>query len=202
MNNPQEYFDKLANVLETVDKDKLTELTKKIQALIGTNRTLFVCGNGGSAATSSHIACDLGKTILGKNPRENSKRLRTISLNDCVPMMTAWGNDEGYERIFSEPLRNLGTAGDFLLIFTGSGNSANILEVIKTAKEMKIETYGLLGFQGGKAKEMLDEYLLVASENYGIVEDAHGVINHLVTDYLKIQPKEEKNESSQEVETA
>jgi len=202
MNNPQEYFDKLANVLETVDKDKLTELTKKIQALIGTNRTLFVCGNGGSAATSSHIACDLGKTILGKNPRENSKRLRTISLNDCVPMMTAWGNDEGYERIFSEPLRNLGTAGDLLLIITGSGNSANILEVIKTAKEMKIETYGLLGFQGGKAKEMLDEYLLVASENYGIVEDAHGVINHLVTDYLKIQPKEEKNESSQEVETA
>lgn len=72
-----------------------------------------------------------------------------------------------------------------LLIITGSGNSPNILEAIKTAQEMEMETFGLLGFQGGKAKEMLDNYLLVKSDNYGIVEDVHGVVNHLVADYLK-----------------
>ncbi|MBM3256655.1 MAG: SIS domain-containing protein [Candidatus Moranbacteria bacterium] len=190
--HPQKYLDDLNKVLSTLDKGKLIKFIEKIQALIGEDKTLFICGNGGSAATSSHMACDLGKTILGKNPRENSKRLKTICLNDCVPMMTAWGNDEGYEHIFSEQLRNLGQAGDMLLIITGSGNSPNILEAIKIAKEMEIETFGLLGFQGGKAKGLLDDYLLVKSENYGIVEDIHGIINHLITDYLKNQSKEEK----------
>lgn len=184
-NHPQEYLDELSKVLSTIDKGKLVKLIEKIQTLIGTKKTLFVCGNGGSAATSSHMACDLGKTILGKNPRENGKRLKTISLNDCIPMMTAWGNDAGYEHIFSEQLRNLGQAGDMLLVITGSGNSPNILEAIKVAKEMGIEPYGLLGFRGGKAKDLLDNYLLVESENYGIVEDIHGIVNHLVTDFLK-----------------
>jgi len=183
--HPQKYLDELNKVLAVIDKDKLVQLIQKIQALIGTRKTLFVCGNGGSAATSSHMACDLGKTILGKKPRDNKNRLRVISLNDCVPMMTAWGNDEGYEHIFSEQLCGLGSKGDMLLIITGSGNSPNILEAIKTAKEMGIETFGLLGFQGGKAKEILDDYLLVESDNYGIVEDVHGIVNHLVTDWLK-----------------
>lgn len=183
--HPQKYLDELNQVLSTINNDKLVKLIEKIQSMIGTKKTLFVCGNGGSAATSSHMACDLGKTILGKNPRENSKRLRAISLNDCIPMMTAWGNDEGYEHIFSEQLRNLASEGDFLLIITGSGNSPNILEAIKTAKELSVKTYGLLGFQGGKAKEILDDYILVESDNYGIIEDIHGIINHLVTDWLK-----------------
>lgn len=183
--HPQKYLVELNRVLASVDKNKLVKLIEKIQSLIGTKKTLFVCGNGGSAATSSHMACDLGKTILGKNPQDNNERLRVISLNDCIPTMTAWGNDEGYEHIFSQQLRNLGTEGDSLLIITGSGNSPNILEAVKTAKDMGIETYGLLGFQGGKAKELLDDYLLVESENYGIVEDIHGTVNHLVTDYLK-----------------
>jgi len=183
--HPQKYLDELNQGLKTVDQSKLVQLIQKIQSLIGTKKTLFVCGNGGSAATASHMACDLGKTILGKNPRERKTRLRVISLNDCIPMMTAWGNDEGYEHIFSEQLRNLGQEGDMLLIITGSGNSPNILEAIKAAKEMGVETFGLLGFQGGKAKEILDDYLLVESENYGIVEDIHGIVNHLVADWLK-----------------
>lgn len=184
-NHPQKYLDELTEVLAKIDKEKLVRLTQKVQSLMGSERTLFVCGNGGSAATCSHMACDLGKTTLGKNPRSKKERIRVISLNDCIPMMTAWGNDEGYEHIFSEQLRNLGAEKDMLLIITGSGNSPNILEVIKAAKEMGIETYGLLGFQGGKAKEILDDYLLVESDNYGVIEDIHGIINHLVTDYLK-----------------
>lgn len=188
--HPQEYLDELNKVLKTIDKEKLIQLIQKIQALIGTKKTLFICGNGGSAATCSHMACDLGKTTLGKNPRSKAERIRVISLNDCVPMMTAWGNDEGYEHIFSEQLRNLGQAGDMLLIITGSGNSPNILEAIKAAKNMGIETYGLLGFFGGRAKEMLDDYLLIESDNYGIVEDIHGIVNHLVTDYLKRESTE------------
>jgi D-sedoheptulose 7-phosphate isomerase len=201
-NHPQAYLDELNKVLSTIDKNKLVKLIGNIQSMVGTKKTLFVCGNGGSAATCSHMACDLGKTILGKNPRESRSRLRVISLNDCIPMMTAWGNDEGYEHIFSEQLRNLASEGDMLLIITGSGNSPNILEAIKTAKDMGLETFGLLGFQGGKAKDMLDDYFLVESENYGILEDIHGIVNHLVTDCLKLNLKEDKSEPAKKERTS
>jgi D-sedoheptulose 7-phosphate isomerase len=181
------YLAELKKAIDGLEKEKILKLVEKVQSLIGTKRTFFVCGNGGSAATSSHIACDFGKTVLGKNPREKNKRLKVISLNDCIPTMTAWGNDEGYEYIFSEQLRSLGSKGDFLLVITGSGNSSNILNIIETAKNLGIETFGLLGFSGGKAKDMLDDYLIVDSDNYGIIEDVHGIVNHLMTDCLKIK---------------
>jgi len=180
-----EYLQKLIRVLNNLDLKKIEQLKQKIQSMINTGETFFVCGNGGSAATASHMACDLGKTILGKKPRDNKKRLRVISLNDNIPLLTAWGNDEGYQYVFSEVLKNLAKKDDFLLVITGSGNSANILEAVKEAKTIGIETFGLLGFDGGKAKNMLDNYLLVESDDYGLVEDAHAIINHLLTDYFK-----------------
>lgn len=184
-NHSKEYIERLTTVLENLDTKKLDLLKKKVQQLIGTNKTLFICGNGGSASTSSHMACDFSKTILGKNPRTNSKRLRVISLNDCIPTMTAWGNDEGYEHIFSEQLKSLGKKGDLLIVITGSGNSANILEVVKVAKKLGIESFGLLGFGGGKVKTLLTDALVVDSSDYGLVEDTHHIINHLITDYFK-----------------
>ena len=189
--HPQNYFNELKKAMDLIDLEKLRRLIVKIQEIIGSNRTLFIAGNGGSAATSSHMACDLAKTILGKNPRKSNKRLRVISLNDSIPLMTAWCNDEGYQYLFSEQLRNLGTAGDLVIVLTGSGNSPNILEMAQTAKEMGIETFGLLGFNGGKAKEILDDFLVVESDNYGIIEDIHGIINHLITDFLKRNPGQE-----------
>ena len=186
--HPQNYFNELKKAMDLIDLEKLRRLIVKIQEIIGSNRTLFIAGNGGSAATSSHMACDFAKTILGKNPRKSNKRLRVISLNDSVPLMTAWCNDEGYQYLFSEQLRNLGTPGDLVMVLTGSGNSPNILELAQTAKEMGIETFGLLGFNGGKAKEILDDFLVVESDNYGIIEDIHGIINHLITDFLKRIP--------------
>lgn len=189
--HPQNYFNELKKAIDLIDFEKVRRLIVKIQGIIGSNRTLFIAGNGGSAATSSHMACDFAKTILGKNPRKSNKRLRVISLNDSVPLMTAWCNDEGYQYLFSEQLRNLGTPGDLVMVLTGSGNSPNILEMAQTAKEMGIETFGLLGFTGGKAKEILDDCLVVNSDNYGIIEDMHGIINHLITDFLKRNPGQE-----------
>lgn len=186
-NHPQDYIERLKKTLDSINQAKVMRLIEKIQSLIGTDRTVFIAGNGGSASTGSHMACDLGKTILGKNPREKEERLRTICLNDNIPLMTAWGNDEGYEHIFSEQLRNLGKKHDILIIITGSGNSANIVEVAKTAQNMSIETYGILGFDGGKVKALLDEFLLVESDDYGIVEDMHMILVHLITDWLKKQ---------------
>lgn len=179
------YLKKLTTTLEGLDLKKIDLLVGKIKKLIGTNKILFICGNGGSAATSSHMACDLGKTILGKKPRENSKRLKIISLNDTIPTLTAWANDEGYEYVFSQQLKTLGGKHDILLIITGSGNSRNIIEVVKQAKQKNIETFGLLGFDGGEVKSLLDNFLVVKSDDYGIIEDTHHIINHLITDYLK-----------------
>jgi D-sedoheptulose 7-phosphate isomerase len=186
-NHPQDYIDRLKKALGAIDQAKVTMLIEKIQSLIGTERTVFIAGNGGSASTGSHMACDLGKTILGKNPRERETRLRTICLNDSIPLMTAWGNDEGYEHIFSEQLRNLGKKNDLLIIITGSGNSANIVGVAKTAQKMGIGTYGILGFDGGAVKNLLNDFLLIESDDYGIVEDMHMILVHLITDWLKKQ---------------
>jgi D-sedoheptulose 7-phosphate isomerase len=186
-NHSQDYFNRLKNAMDAVDQAKIADLIEKIQSMIGTDRTIFIAGNGGSAATGSHMACDFGKTILGKNPRERENRLRTICLNDNIPLMTAWGNDEGYEHIFSEQLRNLGKKDDFLIIITGSGNSANILEVARSAQKMGIKTYGILGFDGGAVKDLLDDFLLIESNDYGIVEDMHMILVHLITDWLKRQ---------------
>lgn len=179
------YFNRLKAALDSIDRNGIARLIEIIERGIGSEKTFFVVGNGGSASTSSHMVCDLGKTILGKDPKSNEKRLRIISLNENVALMTAWGNDDSYDVIFSEQLKNLGREGDILIIITGSGNSKNIIQAVEEAKKRGMETFGLLGFNGGKAKEMLDNYILVSSFDYGVVEDAHMIVNHLVTDWFK-----------------
>lgn len=179
---PTEYIAQYQKELALLDTAKITLLTEKLRELQGTNRRLFLAGNGGSSSTASHAACDLGKTIL---PYSSRGSIKAICLNDSVPLMTAWGNDSGYEFVFSEQLRNLATEGDFFIPISSSGNSPNIVKAIEVAKELGIETFGLLGFDGGKAKELLDDYLLVAVKDYGITEDAHLTTIHAITDSLK-----------------
>jgi D-sedoheptulose 7-phosphate isomerase len=183
--HPQNYFDRLKKAMDSVDQSKVSEFIKRIHSIIGTEITIFIAGNGGSASTSSHMACDLSKTILGSTPRKKEVRLRVICLNESVPLMTAWSNDEGYEHIFSEQIRSLGRKNDILFVITGSGNSKNMVAAIHAAKNRGMATFGILGFDGGKAKKLLDDYLLVKSKDYGIVEDMHMVMVHLVTDWLK-----------------
>jgi len=108
-------------------------------------------------------------------------------LSDNIPVMTAWGNDEGFEYIFSEQLQVLWESWDVLVIITGSGNSKNILQVIATAKNIGIKTIGFLWFDGGKAKPMLDQSILVPSNKYWPIEDIHMILDHLITWYFQQQ---------------
>lgn len=133
------------------------------------------------------MACDLGKTILIDNTKERRYNFRVNSLTDNVPLMTALANDYGYKYIFSEQLKNLGRKGDMLIVLTASGNSANIIQAVSTAKALGISSFGLVGFGGGKVKDLLDDILLIESDDYGLVEDAHMVINHLITDWFRNQ---------------
>ena len=146
---------------------------------------VFIAGNGGSAATASHMACDLAKTTLGHSPAPGTRRFRAIALTDNVPLITAWGNDVSYDCVFAEQLRNLANPKDLLIVITASGNSPNILEVVKAARELGVVSLGLLGFDGGTVRGLLDHSVVASSDNYGHIEDAHTVLNHLITAFFK-----------------
>lgn len=183
----KDYLQRLERVLKSIDCSMLTSLIEKIVSFSKSDKTIFIAGNGGSASTASHMACDLSKTVLIDNLGDKVYRLRVVSLTDNVPLITALANDYGYEYVFSEQLKSFGRSGDMLIVLTGSGNSPNIIQAVLTAKALEIETYGFLGFGGGKVKEILDDILIIDSDNYGLIEDAHMVINHLITDWFRNQ---------------
>lgn len=146
---------------------------------------VLVAGNGGSASTASHLACDLGKTVLGAEPTSRTSRFRVVSLADNVALLTAWANDVSYDAVFAEQVKSLGRPGDVLVVITASGNSANVIKAVEVARERQIATIGLLGFDGGAVREMLDEHIVVTSREYGHVESAHVVLCHLLTEWFK-----------------
>src|SRR3954470_3222651 len=131
----------------------------QIEALAGlieeayhAGRFVFICGNGGSGANASHLCEDLAKCTL--RDFENQRRLKVLSLTDNTPAILAWGNDEGYDRIFAEQLKNLASPGDLLLAISGSGNSPNILKAVEWANREGLTTVGITGFGGGKLRKI------------------------------------------------
>lgn len=145
--------------------------------LLGCHRrggTVFILGNGGSAATASHFACDLGKGTRAGGPAT----FRVISLTDNVPLLTAWGNDCGYERVFAEQLVSLVRAEDLVLVISASGNSPNVVAAVEAAMEAGVTTIALTGRTGGRLRELADLTIRVPSDSIEQVEDAHMAIAH------------------------
>ncbi len=150
------------------------------------DRTIFFLGNGGSASTASHFVIDIAKsTRPSLKPGPATKRFRCLALNDNIPGITAWANDTEYARIFSEQLRSLAVPGDVVVAISGSGNSPNVLEAVKAAKEIGVRTIGLSGIGGGKLKDMVDVSLVVPSNSMQHTEDVHLMVLHLLTAYLR-----------------
>ena len=175
------YTRQLTQVLNLLPEDKLFEINDILQDARETGKQVFVIGNGGSAAAASHMVCD-----FSKNTREAGKnRMRVLCLNDNIPSVLAYANDEGYEVIFSEQLLALGRPGDVLIAISGSGNSTNVLKAIETAHEMKIKVVGLIGFQGGKVKDVADVCLIIPSDSMEMIEDVHLIINHMLAGLLR-----------------
>jgi len=141
-----------------------------------------VVGNGGSSATAAHWVNDLGKATKASGQRP----IRIMNLTDNVPWLTALGNDEGYDRTFSGQLENFAQPGDVLIVITASGNSPNVLSAIELARERGMRTIGLVGFDGGRALQALDEAIWVQTERnaYGLVETAHSAVADIVTTCL------------------
>jgi len=151
------------------------------------DRTIFFCGNGGSASTASHFVVDIAKgtrkSLAPGGPR--TQRFRCVALNDNVPSVMAWANDADYSRIFSEQLRSLAEPGDLVVAISGSGNSPNVLEAVRAAKEMGLTTIGLSGIGGGKLKDLVDVSLVVPSPSMQHTEDVHLIVLHFLTAYLR-----------------
>lgn len=139
---------------------------------------VFICGNGGSAATASHMACDLAKTT--------GRCINAIALTDNVPMLTAIGNDVSYQRIFTDQLiPHKITDRDLLIVISASGNSSNVVDAATYARKQKVNVIGLLGFGGGKVRGCVNYLCVMQSDDYGVVEDAHAVAMHILTERLK-----------------
>jgi len=179
-----EYISRLEQGLRSIDPAAIGEVVKVLERARVEQRTLFIIGNGGSAATASHMANDLQKLASqGKTPA-----FRAIALTDNVPLITAWGNDEDYTAVFVRQLEALAHPGDVLIAITGSGNSPNIVRAMEWAKDAGLETIALLGFDGGKARSIADHVLLFAEDHYGRIEDAHMILEHMIANYLTDMP--------------
>jgi len=181
----RDYLAGLKKCLDSLSLERIETIISILAEAYHMGRHVFIIGNGGSAAIASHMACDLNKTILGSRLEVVNKRFRAIALTDNIPLITAWANDTQYKWIFAEQLKNLANEGDLLIAISGSGNSANIVEAVRVAKTLGLRTVGILGFDGGQVKGLVDECLIAESNTYGYVEDIHMVLDHLITAYFE-----------------
>jgi D-sedoheptulose 7-phosphate isomerase len=168
------YFDLLSRTIALLPFDHVENVTNVLVRAYDRQRTVFVFGNGGSAALASHFACDLSKgTING-----SSQRFRVMALTDNVPLMTAWANDSNYEDIFAEQLSNFAAPGDVAFAISASGNSPNVIKALRVAKKCGSITVGLTGFSGGRMRAMCDECIIVPCDNMQIIEDLQLCVAH------------------------
>lgn len=179
------YINDLKTLLDQLDTMQLTKAEKLLTKIYRSKGKVFVIGNGGSASTASHIACDLSKGIKGKRGKKKWNGFRTISLSDNVPIITAWSNDVSFEKIYSEQIKSLGEKGDLLIAISSSGNSQNILNGVKEAKKLGIKVITLAGFGGGKLSKLGNVNIVTHHNEYGQVEDIQLILNHIFVIHFK-----------------
>jgi len=184
---PSEFMKRVGEECQKIDPMQIAKLSEVMYARYEAGRFVFVIGNGGSGSNASHLCEDVGKGSL-KLPDDlaenGKKRFRILSLTDNTPYILAWANDEGFERIFVEQLRNLASPGDLLIAISGSGNSQNILLAVDWANRHGLTTFGCTGFTGGKLQALAHHNLHVPLDDMGIVETVHLAAFHWVVDDL------------------
>lgn len=182
----QQYFEKyteeLNETLKRLNKEDIQILWKKMEETRLSGGKIFVLGNGGSAAAASHWICDFSKGIN----TDSSRRLKIYSLADNLSVVTALGNDLSYDEIFSEQLKNVLTKEDLVISLSVSGSSSNLVNAHLYAKEKGAFTAAIIGDYHGKLEQISDLVITVPSRDYGIVEDIHVTIDHVVSQYMRI----------------
>ncbi len=176
------YMDLFRRLLDGIDLGALERATDLIRAARDSGNLVFIAGNGGSAATATHLANDFGKATK----TSGMPAIRPLSMSDNVSWLTALGNDEGYERVFVGQMENFAKPGDLLIVISASGNSRNLVQAVEFARKAGMKSIGILGFQGGVLKDMVDEAIWLPSPAgaYGPVESAHCVVVDLINSCL------------------
>lgn len=180
MNFPEMYKKDLVETIGMIDTGKVNQIIDWFREARDGDRTIFVCGNGGSASTASHFACDMVKGASYKR----DKRFRIMALTDSLPTITAYSNDVTYDIVFAEQLRNFAKPGDVVMAISGSGNSPNVLRAVEYANSIGCKTVGLTGRDGGKLGQMAQLNLQVPVPHMGRIEDAHMIICHMIGYYF------------------
>lgn len=177
----KDYFSRYQKILQEMPIDKIEKIIDLLFDAYLKEKPIFIMGNGGSAATSSHFMVDLSKQTICE---AMNKRFKVVALSDNIPSMTAWANDTSYENIFVEQLKNLHQPGAVIIAFSASGNSQNVLRALQFANDNDSMTIGLTGFNGGKLKDIAREVIIVPSDSVAQIEDMHLNLVHVVCEVL------------------
>lgn len=179
------YFSELKRTIDELDIKQITTAVNILITAYNANKKVFILGNGGSASTASHMACDLGKGTLKRVYDNKEKRFKVISLTDNVALITAYANDLSFDNIFLQQLRNLVNKGDVVIALSGSGNSKNLIKAVEYARKRKAKIIGLLGFTtGGKLGSLVDCAIIAKSNHYGPCEDIQLILDHVIVSWL------------------
>jgi phosphoheptose isomerase len=175
------YFAQITTAAASINQGKLEQAAAILTRIYSSGGMVYACGNGGSAAISNHLVCDHCKLIQ----TDTDLTPRVVSLSTTVEMITAIANDISYDEVFAYQLRSLSTPGDALITISSSGDSENIVRAALWAKETGIPVIALTGFSGGRSADIADVNLHVAADNYGVVEDVHQSLMHILAQHIR-----------------
>ena len=171
--------------LDSIDQLKLQAAATMIALAIRHDRRIYTIGNGASASIAQHWACDYTKGCSSLNSSP-PVRPHVISLSANIPLLTAIGNDVDFREIYSHQLERLADRGDLLITISSSGSSPNVIEALKTAKKMHVDTISLTGFNGGQCRDLSDVHVNVNVHEYEATEDCHSAIMHMIAKYIRL----------------
>lgn len=178
------YLEYQRELISKIDWDRFVQIVDMLDRARLNKKTIYTCGNGGSASTAGHLATDL---MFGAR-LEPEQAFKVISLNENISIITALANDFGYDQVYEKQLELYGVEGDVLLVISASGNSTNLMQAVTKAKKLGMYTSAFLGFDGGSLQDLVDVSLVLNSntDDYGPVEDFHLMCNHIIGNYFRI----------------
>ncbi len=186
----KQYLTELKEVLDDFNLEQFEKIVNLILNAYENEKQIFTMGNGGSASTASHFACDLNKGCC----TNLEKKIKMICLNDNTPTLLAFANDVSYDVVFVEQLKNFFNPGDLVIGISGSGNSKNVIKAIHHTKQNNGQTIGFSGFSGGKLAQMVDVPFVAKVDDIQKVEDIHMILVHMIMQaiYSALQPRGQK----------
>lgn len=179
------YMAGVKQLIDSVPEEQIERLATRLEDAWRNGRRVLLMGNGGSAATASHIVNDLQKCLH----LECGKPLKTLCLSDCTPLLMAWGNDTDYANVFAPQVDCWAEPGDLVIAISGSGNSPNVLNAVEAANKRGAHTFGLAGYQGGKLASIANENITISSDNMQQIEDLHMILLHVVFSVVRDRNK-------------